>query len=47
MPTWGSRRNWHYAQHDMRHEESMWSPQAERPALGAWNVRWGLHIDLA
>jgi len=30
----------------MRHEESMWSPQAERPALG-WNIQWGLHIDLA
>jgi hypothetical protein len=30
----------------IRHEESMWSPQAERPALGC-HVRWGLHIDLA
>jgi hypothetical protein len=30
----------------MRHEESMWSPPTERLVLG-WNVRWGLHIDLA
>jgi hypothetical protein len=30
----------------IRHEESMWSPQAESPVLG-WNVGWGLHIDLA
>jgi hypothetical protein len=25
----------------------MWSPQAERPALGVCSVRWGLHIELA
>src|SRR6266478_3713560 len=35
-----------YADIGIRHEESMWSPQAERPALGR-NIQWGLHIDLA
>ena len=30
----------------IRHEESMWSPQAETPALWC-DVTWGLHIDLA
>jgi hypothetical protein len=30
----------------VRHEDSMWSPQAESPALGGL-VRWGLRIELA
>jgi hypothetical protein len=30
---WGSRSNGLHAQHDMRHEDSMWSPQAEIYAL--------------
>jgi len=31
---------------EIRHEDSMWSPQTETPSLRD-NVRWGLHIELA
>ena len=48
MPFQGSGQNDVHPEHGMRHQESMWSPQAESPRIGMTHTvgaahRLGLH----